>query len=501
MPAPPNLLPETAAFLARRHQLLVGGEWSDAQRGATLITINPADEKPLAEFAVAGPEDVDLAVDAARKALESSPWARLGPANRGALLWQLADAIETHAAVFAQLEVLDNGMPLNPAASMSAPGAAKMLRYYAGWPTKIMGRTIPSETPPGAGQPSLIYTRREPVGVVAQIIPWNYPLGMAAMKLGPALAAGCTVILKPDEQTPLSALLLGELVRQVGFPPGVVNVLPGEGSVAGAALAEHAGVDKIAFTGSTATGKSIVRAAAGNLKRVSLELGGKAPFIIFPDADLDRAIATAARLGFFLQGQNCQCPSRLIVHTEVYDRVVEAFVAATRSLKIGPGWDPDTRMGPLISAKQLDRVAAYIDSGVNESASLVTGGRRIEGAGFFLEPTVFIDAGADMRITREEIFGPVITIQRCDDDELDAISAVANDTNYGLVASVWTRDLRVAHGLAERIKSGVVGINHHGSADIYAPFGGYKESGWAREFGPDSLEPYLETKSVVVRYD
>jgi phenylacetaldehyde dehydrogenase len=501
MPASPNLLPETAAFLARSHQLLIGGEWVDAQGSDTLTTLNPADEQPLAEFAAAGAADVDLAVDAARNALESGPWARLGPSARGALLWRLADAIETHADVFAQLEVLDNGMPLNPAASMAAPGAAKMLRYYAGWPTKIMGRTIPAEIPPDASQPSLIYTRREPVGVVAQIIPWNYPLGMAAMKLGPALAAGCTVILKPDERTPLSALLLGELIRQVGFPPGVVNILPGEGARAGAALAAHAGVNKIAFTGSTATGKDIVRAAAGNLKRVSLELGGKAPFIILPDADLDRAIATAARLGFFLQGQNCQCPSRLIVHADVYDRVVEEFVAAALALPIGPGWDPAIRMGPLISAQQLERVAGYIESGKREKASLLTGGQRVDRPGYFLEPTVFAETRAEMRISREEIFGPVIAIQRCEDNDLDKLSAIANDTNYGLVASVWTRDLRLAHGLAERIRSGVVGINHHGSADIYAPFGGFKESGWAREFGPDSLEPYLETKSVVVRYD
>jgi acyl-CoA reductase-like NAD-dependent aldehyde dehydrogenase len=379
--------------------------------------------------------------------------------------------------------------------------AAKMLRYYAGWPGKTTGSTIPTDTRPDAGRPALTYTRKEPVGVVGQVIPWNYPLGMAVLKLGPALAAGCTVVLKPDEHTPLSALLLGELIRRVGFPPGVVNILPGTGQNAGVALVEHPGVDKVAFTGSTETGRSIVRAASGNLKRVSLELGGKAPFIVFPDADLERATAQAARFAFFLQGQNCQCASRLYVHEDVYEQVLDGVIAAARTMQVGPGWEPDTVVGPLISARQLARVEAYVASGIADGAELVAGGAAPERPGYFFAPTVFTGTHRDMRIMREEIFGPVVCVQPFADDDPAAVAEFANDTCYGLVASVWTRDLGRAHELAERIKAGVVGINHHGSADVYAPFGGYKESGWGREFGADSVELYLETKTVVVRYE
>lgn len=492
--------PETTEFLNREHGLLIAGEWTRARGGGAIESVNPATEQVIAHCAAGGPDDIDQAVAAARRAFEHGPWPEMSPTARGRLLWQLADAIEAGGELLTELEILDNGMPRDPAATQVVPGAAKMLRYYAGWTNKITGRTIPADPRPGQDTAPLTYTVREPVGVAGQIIPWNYPLGMAAMKLGPALAAGCTVVLKPDEHTPLSALYLGELIRKVGFPPGVVNIVPGTGETAGASLATHAGVDKVAFTGSTETGRTIVHAAAGNLKRVSLELGGKSPFIVLPDADLAEVAATAARLGFFLQGQNCQCPSRVYIHEAVYEQVVDDIVAAARALPVGPGWEPATRVGPLISAGQLGRVENYIASGLADGAELLTGGTREDRVGYFLSPTVFAQTTGDMRIVREEIFGPVICVQPFSGTELDGIAQLANDTNYGLVASVWTRDLSVAHELAGRIKAGVVGINHHGGGDICAPFGGYKESGWNREFGAEGLEPYLETKTVVIRY-
>ncbi len=497
----PDIHAQTAAFLDREHGLLIGGEWAASRSGEILKSINPATEQPLARFAGAGPEDIDLAVAAAREACDHGPWPAMSPSRRSELLWKLAEQVEAHGEILTQLEILDNGMPLNPAAAMAVPIAAKMLRYYAGWPSKIAGSTNPSDPRPGADRAALTYTLKEPVGVVGQITPWNYPLGMAAMKLGPALATGCTVVLKPDEHTPLSALYLGELIRKTGFPPGVVNIVPGTGEAAGASLVEHPDVDKVAFTGSTETGRSIVRAATGNLKRVSLELGGKSPFIVFPDADLDRTIAMAAHLGFFLQGQNCQCPSRVFIHEEIFEPAVERMAEAARAMKIGPGWDPETRQGPLISAAQLERVESYVASGLSDGAELIVGGARPEGPGYFFEPTLFRGTKSEMRIMREEIFGPVICVQSFSDTSLDAVAAFANDTVYGLVASVWTRGLGTAHELAQRIKAGVVGINHHGSGDVFAPFGGYKESGWGREFGAESLDGYLETKTVVVRYD
>ena len=495
------LSPDTSRFLAREHRLLIGGEWVNPVSGARLDVINPATETVVAQCAAAGPADVERAVDAARGAFDGGPWPAMGPSERGELLWRLADAVEARAEVFTQLEILDNGMPLTTAARHAASGAARMLRYYAGWPNKIAGLTIPADARPGQDAAPLTYTRREPVGVAAQIIPWNYPLGMAAMKLGPALACGCAVILKPDEHTPLSALYLGELIRESGIPPGVVNIVPGTGELAGAALANHPRVDKVAFTGSTETGRSILRAAAGNLKRVSLELGGKSPFIVFPDADLDTVVDTATHLGFFLQGQNCQCPARIYVHEAVYDSVLQRLVAAARALPVGPGWDPATRMGPLISAAQLERVQNCIQAGLDDGAELLTGGERLPRTGYFMPPTVFAGGRPDMRIEREEIFGPVVVVQPFSGGELREVADMANASRYGLVASVWTRDLHVAHELATRIKAGVVGINHHGSGDISAPFGGYKESGWHREFGAEGLDPYLETKTVVVRHD
>ena len=492
--------PETARFLESEHRLLIGGEWVNSKSDSCIDVLNPATEQQIASVSAAGPEDIDCAVSAARQAFAAGAWPAMSPAERSRLIWSLAEQIEANGQILTELEILDNGMPLSVAGKFAVPGAVKTLQYYAGWPSKIRGHTLPADTRPDSSGPSTTYTRREPVGVVAQITPWNYPLGMAVLKLGPALATGCTVVLKPDEHTPLSALFLGELIRKVGIPGGVVNIVPGYGEQAGAALTAHPGVDKVAFTGSSAIGKIIVKAAAGNLKRVSLELGGKSPFIVFPDADIDRVIVEAARLAFFLQGQNCQCPSRMFVHEAVFDQVTAGVAEIASGMKIGPGWDPETRIGPLISDQQRTRVQEHVAGAIQEGAQLVVGGGIPERAGYFMEPTVFTGTNRDMRIVREEVFGPVTCIQSFATADLDDIASQANDTIYGLIASVWTKDLGIAHHLAEKIKAGVVGINHHGGGDIYAPFGGYKQSGWGREFGAESLDLYLETKTVVIRH-
>jgi acyl-CoA reductase-like NAD-dependent aldehyde dehydrogenase len=492
---------ETRAFLNAKHRLLIGGEWTESVTGDRLEVTNPALGSTLTDVAAAAPDDIDAAVGAARTAFSSGPWATMSPTRRSELLLALADAVEAHSAILTELEILDNGMPRNPAGMLAGPGAAKTLRYYAGWPSRIEGKTLPADTRPDAKGPALTYTRREPVGVVGQIVPWNYPLGMAVMKLGPALATGCTVVLKPDEKTPLSALLLGKLISEAGIPDGVVNIVPGIGDTAGAAIAAHPGIDKVAFTGSTETGRSVLRAAAGNLKRVSLELGGKSPFVVFPDADVDAAMDAGARYAFFLQGQNCQCASRIFVHDDIYEQFCAGLVARARDMSIGPGWLAETRLGPLISEAHRERVAGFVASGLAQGAQLLTGGQVLEGPGYFMSPGVFSGTDRDMTIVREEIFGPVTCVQRFGDEDLAAIAEQANDTSYGLVASVWTRDLQVAHKMSAMIRAGVVGVNHHGGGDVIAPFGGYKESGWGREFGAESLDLYLETKTVVVRYE
>jgi phenylacetaldehyde dehydrogenase len=496
MSALPNVSAATNDFLSKPHALLIDGKWVPSHSGKVIEVFDPASETKIATVPAGDKADIDKAVAAARRAFETGPWPKMPPSERAKLLWMLADLWEANAKTLTELEILDNGMPLSPAGAMAVPLSANMFRYYAGWPTKIFGDTIAVD-PPMPGVEVLTYTRKEPVGVVGQITPWNYPLGMVSMKLGPALAAGCTVVLKPAEQTPLSALMMGKLVCEAGFPDGVVNIVTGYGDEAGASLTAHPGVDKVAFTGSTEVGRMILRAAAGNLKKVSLELGGKSPFIIFPDADLQRAIPAAAFAAFFLQGQNCMCGSRLFVHKDVYDQVITGVAAFAKGMKVGSGLDPATNIGPLISHEQLERVQGYITIGQQEGARLVTGGNRVGTKGYFVEPTVFAETHRDMKIVSDEIFGPVVCAQRFDTDDIDEVAAMANDTEYGLVGSVWTKNLGIAHKLAARVRAGTMGINTHGLAGINAPFGGFKQSGWGREFGKESLDLYLETKTVV----
>ena len=487
----PRLSPAAGEFLGRGGKLLIDGKLVEAVSGKSFPVYNPATGTIVTSVAEADRADVDLAVRAARRAFDTGPWSRIKPAERARLLWKLADLIEAHLDEFAELESLDNGKPVSVAKVADVPLTIEMFRYMAGWSTKLTGTTIPLSMP---GE-YLSYTAREPVGVVAQIIPWNFPLLMAAWKLAPALAVGCTIILKAAEQTPLTALRLAELVLEAGFPDGVVNILAGFGETAGAALAEHELVDKVAFTGSTEIGKLIARAATGNLKKVTLELGGKSPAIVFPDADLEGAIAGAANAIFFNHGQCCCAGSRLFVHRRIFDKIVEGVAGIAAKIKVGPGLDPATEMGPLVSDEQLARVTGYIDSGRRDGAKRITGEARFD-AGYFVSPTVLIDTTPQMQVVREEIFGPVVCAQPFDDDDIDRIARQANDTIYGLAASIWTRDGGLAHKLARRIRSGTVWINCHNVFDPALPFGGYKQSGWGREMGEAVLHNYTEVKAV-----
>jgi acyl-CoA reductase-like NAD-dependent aldehyde dehydrogenase len=487
---------EVARFLREQpKKLFIGGKWVESASGKTFDTIDPSTGEVLARVAEGGAEDIDRAVAAARKAHESGVWRDLPPAERAKALWRAGDLIEERANEFAQLESLDNGMPINDALIFKVPLAAATFRYYAGWVTKLDGGTQ-SLSLPGK---FLSYTLRQPVGVVGQIIPWNEPLLMASWKVAPALACGNTVVLKPSEETPLTALLLAEILQEAEIPAGVINVVPGFGETAGARLAAHPHVDKIAFTGSTEVGKLIAKTAAEtNLKRVSLELGGKSPNIVFADADLARAVS-GAFMGIFLNsGQICSAGSRLYVQEKVYEQTVDELTRSIENLQLGPGIDSMTQMGPLVSQTQMDRVLGYISIGNKEGARLVTGGKRASGhgAGFFVEPTVFADVEGKMRIAREEIFGPVLAAIPFSDEE-DLI-AKANDTMYGLAAGVWTSDVKRAHRVAHALQAGTVYVNCYHMFDPAAPWGGFKQSGWGRELGPYALDLYTEIKNVIV---
>jgi phenylacetaldehyde dehydrogenase len=481
-------------FVITRRQLFINGQLVDAKSGKTFDTVNPATGETLATIAEGDAADIDLAVRAARRAFDDGPWGRMTPSERGRIIWRIGDLISEHLEEFAELETLDNGKPLAVARAADVPLAAELFRYMAGWATKIEGNTIPLSVPYAPGAEFHAYTLREPVGVVGQIIPWNFPLLMAAWKLGPALATGNTVVLKPAEQTPLSALYLAEIMAEAGLPDGVVNVVNGYGETAGAALAAHPGVDKIAFTGSTEVGRLIATAATGNLKKVSLELGGKSPNIVFADADPQAAIAGAANAIFFNHGQCCVAGSRLYVEAVRFDEVVAGVADIAKSIKLGDGFDPDTQMGPLVSDEQLEKVGGFLDSGRQEGATVVTGGARQGDKGFFFQPTVISKTRPDMRVVREEIFGPVVVASPF--ESLDEIAATANDSPYGLGAGIWTRDISKAHALAKRIRAGTVWINCYNVFDAALPFGGYKQSGWGREMGHEALEAYTELKAV-----
>ncbi len=482
--------PEVSKFVSGSRKLLIDGQWVDAASGKTFPVYNPATGEVLANVAEGDKEDIDRAVKAARRAFETGPWSKMSPTERGQLIYRLADLIEKNADEFAQLESLDNGKPLTVARAADVPLTIDHFRYMSGWATKIEGNTIPI---PGQ---YFSYTLRQPVGVVGQIIPWNFPLLMAAWKLGAALAVGCTVVLKPAEQTPLSALRLGELFLEAGFPAGVVNIVPGYGETAGAALAAHEDVNKIAFTGSTEVGKLIVKAATGNLKKVTLELGGKSPNIILSDMDVSTAVAGASNAIFFNQGEVCSAGSRLYVQKSIFDQVVEGVAEQAKNIKVGSGFDPSTQMGPLVSDEQLARVTGYLQSGVSEGAKTVTGGQRYGDRGYFVEPTVIVNANQQMKIVREEIFGPVVVAQPFDD--LEEIAATANDSPFGLAAGIWTHDISKAHRLAKLLRAGTVWVNCYSVFDAALPFGGFKQSGWGREMGHEALNNYLETKAVTI---
>jgi phenylacetaldehyde dehydrogenase len=492
--AQPAPSPNVAKFLKRAPRLLIGGEWVESKSQGRIPVIDPATGKEIASVVDANAGDVDRAVTAARAAFEKGPWADMLPADRERLLWKLSDLIEKNADELAELESLNNGKTRFMASIVDIPGTWNYFRYMAGWATKIEGSTFQTSIHGPPGVKFHTYTVREPIGVVAQIVPWNFPLAMCAWKLGPALATGCTVVLKPAEQTPMTALRLGELIMEAGFPPGVVNILTGNGETTGAALVAHPGVDKVAFTGSTQVGKLINKSATDTLKRVSLELGGKSPVIVFPDVDINTVIGGAANAIFFNSGQVCTAGSRLFAHKSIFDKVVEGVSNAANSMKLGPGLDPQTQMGPLVSREQQERVLGYINAGRAEGASVTAGGDAPSHPGYFVKPTVLVNVKPDMKVVREEIFGPVLVAQRFDD--LDEIAALANDTPFGLAASVWSNDVRTVNRIVPKIKAGTVWVNCHNFVDPNMPFGGFKQSGFGREHGRVVLDLYTELKSV-----
>ena len=474
----------------RQTQCFIGGQWTPAQSGKTFETIHPATEEVICEVAEGDAADVDLAVDAAREAFDHGPWSKLDARDRGRLMYRLADLIEEEAEELAALETLDNGKPISDSRAADIPLVIDCIRYYAGWADKIQGRTIPIRGD------YFCYTRREPVGVVGQIIPWNFPALMAAWKWGPALAAGCTIVMKPAEQTPLTCLRMARLAQKAGIPDGVINVVPGYGPTAGAAIVRHPGVDKVAFTGELATAKIIQREAADTMKRLTFELGGKSPNVIFADADLDAAVDGAHFALYFNQGQCCCAGSRLFVEDRAYDNVMDRLIEKNKDRRVGDPFDPETQQGPQVDQAQFDKIMQYIDYGHADGAECVSGGNRVGDLGYFAEPTLFANVTDDMRIARDETFGPVLSVLRF--KNVDELIRRANDTNFGLAAAVWTRDIAKAHRYAKEVRAGTVWVNCYDVFDAAAPFGGFKQSGLGRELGEAGLDAYTETKTVTI---
>lgn len=481
-------------FLTKDKQLLIDGKWVNAESGKTFETKNPANDQVIGKVAEGSKADVDKAVKAARKAVEEGPWRKMSTAQRAKLMLKLADLIEKNSEQLAQLETLDNGKPINESKHIDVPQTIETFRYYAGWATKLEGETI------NANPNMFTYTLREPVGVVGQIIPWNFPMLMAAWKLGPALACGNAVVLKPAEQTPLTALRIGELIQEAGFPDGVVNIITGFGAdSAGSAISNHMDIDKVAFTGEDKTGREIVKASAGNLKRVSLELGGKAPNIVFADADIDAAVKGAITGIFFNQGQVCCAGSRLFLEKSIHDEFMSKLLARVAKMQQGPGMDEKTQIGPQVSKDQQDRILSYIDIAKKEGASVACGGDAPAGdlaKGYFVKPTIFTGVNNDMRIAQEEVFGPVLAVIPF--NSMEEVAEQANKITYGLSGAVWTSDVKKAHKLAAQIKAGTVWVNCVNMLDPAIPFGGYKMSGYGRELGKHSIELYTNIKSVWV---
>ena len=486
------VLPDEIKVELPERRLLINNRWVESVSGRSFATINPSTGKEICQVAEADAADVDNAVRAARQAFENGPWRRMAASERGRLLLRLADLIETHGSELARLEALDNGKPVSVATAVDVPKTVACYRYFGGWADKIHGKTIPIDGD------YLCYTRHEPIGVVGQIIPWNFPMLMMAWKLAPALATGNTILLKPAEQTPLSALRIGELILEAGFPEGVVNLLPGFGPTAGAAIARHMDIDKVAFTGSTEVGHLIMEAAAkSNLKPVTLELGGKSPNIIFGDVDLDEAVEGAHRGLFSNQGQSCCAGSRVFVEEAIYEQFVEKSIVRARSRVVGDPFDPRSELGPLVDQSQFDTVMRYVESGRSEGATLACGGERIGSLGYFIQPTVFTNVMDTMRIATEEIFGPVLSIISF--KSVDEVIERANRTRYGLAAAVWTRDIKRALAVSNGVRAGTVWVNCYNVMDTRAPFGGFKQSGIGRELGEYGLQQYTQVKSVIAK--